>query len=128
VHELDDLVSFVLSFRARATGEAVSLCDVVGFLASGLVVAAFCMKDLVPLRLMALASNVAFLVYGIGLGLAPIWLLHAILLPVNCWRLWQQLSQYGEAAPTMTRPHRGDGAGHRAPGFRAITGRYGAPD
>jgi hypothetical protein len=99
VHALDDLVSFVLSFRAWATGEAVSLCDVVGFLASGLVVAAFCMKDIIPLRLMALASNVAFLVYGIGLGLAPIWLLHAILLPVNCWRLWQQLSQYGEAAP-----------------------------
>jgi hypothetical protein len=77
----------------------VSLLETVGFLASGLVVAAFCMKDLVPLRLTALASNVAFLAYGLGLGLTPVWLLHAILLPVNCWRLWQQLSQPDEPLP-----------------------------
>ena len=69
-----------------------------GFLASVLVIAAFSMKDLVSLRATALASNVAFLVYGIALGLAPIWLLHAILLPVNCWRLWQHISQDREAA------------------------------
>jgi hypothetical protein len=99
VRAVDDLVSLVLSFRAWTTGEVVNLCDTVGFLASGLVIAAFCMKDLIPLRLLALASNVAFLAYGIGLGLAPIWLLHAILLPVNCWRLWQQISQHGEAVP-----------------------------
>ena len=72
------------------------LCDTVGFLASVLVIAAFSMKDLASLRATALASNVAFLVYGIALGLAPIWLLHAILLPVNCWRLWQHISQNGE--------------------------------
>jgi hypothetical protein len=76
----------------------VSLLEILGFLASGLVVAAFCMKDLVSLRLTALASNVAFLAYGLGLGLTPVWLLHAILLPVNCWRLWQQLSQPDEPA------------------------------
>ena len=74
----------------------MSLLEAVGFLASGLVIAAFCMKDLVPLRVTALASNVAFLAYGLGLGLTPVWLLHAILLPVNCWRLWQQVSQSNE--------------------------------
>ena len=74
----------------------MSLLEAVGFLASGLVIAAFCMKDLVPLRVTALASNVAFLAYGLGLGLTPVWLLHAILLPVNCWRLWQQFSQPNE--------------------------------
>jgi len=75
-----------------ATGEVVSLCDTVGFLASGLVIAAFCMKDLISLRVTALASNVVFLTYGIALGLAPIWVLHAVLLLVNCGRLWQQIS------------------------------------
>lgn len=67
----------------------MKLWDVVGFLASGLVVAAFCMEDIVFLRLVALMSNVSFLIYGIGLGLAPVWLPHAILLPVNVWRLSQ---------------------------------------
>jgi hypothetical protein len=63
--------------------------DAVGYIASGLVLAAFCMKDMIPLRLVAICSNIAFLTYGLGLGLAPVWLLHAILLPINCWRLWQ---------------------------------------
>jgi len=63
--------------------------DAVGYVASGLVFAAFCMKDIIPLRLVAIFSNVAFLTYGLGMGLTPVWLLHAILLPINCWRLWQ---------------------------------------
>ncbi len=67
----------------------MSSWDAVGFLASATVVVAFCMKDIVLLRSVALASNVAFLAYGLGLHLAPVWLLHAVLLPVNCGRLFQ---------------------------------------
>jgi hypothetical protein len=65
------------------------LWDAAGYLASGLVVMAFCMRDIIPLRVVALTSNIAFLIYGIGLGLIPVWILHAILLPINGWRLWQ---------------------------------------
>ena len=65
--------------------------DAAGYLASGLVITAFCMKDIVSLRLAAIFSNIAFLVYGIALGLAPVWALHAILLPLNGWRLIQVL-------------------------------------
>jgi len=65
--------------------------DEVGYLASGLVITAFCMKNIVSLRVAAIGSNIAFLVYGIGLGLVPVWVLHAILLPINGWRLWQSL-------------------------------------
>ena len=67
--------------------------DTAGYLASSLVITAFCMKDILRLRLAASVSNVAFLIYGLGLGLAPVWLLHAILLPVNLWRLWQYSSR-----------------------------------
>ena len=66
--------------------------DAAGYLAAGLVVTAFCMKGITALRVVALVSNVAFLVYGIGLGLVPVWLLHAILLPINGWRLWQTVA------------------------------------
>ena len=41
--------------------------DAAGYLASGLVVMAFCMKDIIPLRVVALTSNIAFLIYGIRL-------------------------------------------------------------
>jgi hypothetical protein len=35
----------------------------------------------------AIASNVLFIVYAAGLNLAPILLLHALLLPINVWSL-----------------------------------------
>ena len=63
--------------------------DAVGFLAAGLVITAFCMNGILHLRIVAVASNVAFLAYGIALGLIPVWLLHLVLLPVNLVRLWQ---------------------------------------
>ena len=70
----------------------MGLWDITGFLASGLVITAFCVRDITALRAVALISNVAFLVYGIGLDLAPVWLLDAILLPLNGWRLFQEVS------------------------------------
>jgi CRP/FNR family transcriptional regulator, cyclic AMP receptor protein len=69
------------------------LSEVAGYLASALVVMAFCMRDIVPLRLVAIGSNIAFIIYGIGLGLVPVCLLHAMLLPINSWRLWQAISR-----------------------------------
>jgi hypothetical protein len=65
----------------------MSIWDFTGYLAAGLVLVAFYMRDMVPLRLIALCSNVAFITYGCSLGLTPIWLLHALLLPVNSCRL-----------------------------------------
>jgi|SRR5215813_6770152 len=67
--------------------------DAIGYLASALVLAAFCMKEMVPLRIVAVCSNIAFLIYGLALGLVPVWLLHSVLLPINCWRLWEDLVQ-----------------------------------
>jgi hypothetical protein len=39
------------------------------------------------LRVAAVSSNVAFLAYGISLDLGPVVSLHAVLLPLNLWRL-----------------------------------------
>jgi hypothetical protein len=66
-------------------------CDAIGYLASGLVLAAFGMRDMVKLRIVAIGSNVVFIAYALSLGLVPVWLLHAILLPLNVWRLSQAL-------------------------------------
>ena len=58
----------------------------------GQVCGTFYMRHMTTLRMLALCSNFAFILYGLGLGLAPIWLLHALLLPVNAWRPWQDVS------------------------------------
>jgi len=63
--------------------------DAWGWLASACVLAAYLMREMRPLRLMAIASNLAFLVYAAELELMPVLLLHAVLLPVNLWRLYE---------------------------------------
>jgi CRP/FNR family transcriptional regulator, cyclic AMP receptor protein len=72
------------------------LIVIAAWVAALLVFAAFFMKTMVPLRLVAIASNVAFVAYAL-LGLRygvfgrvyPILVLHAALLPLNIVRLGQ---------------------------------------
>jgi hypothetical protein len=61
----------------------MSWIDFVGYLAALMVLATFCMDTIVPLRGLAIASNVLFILYGIAGQLYPVLLLHAVLLPVN---------------------------------------------
>jgi CRP/FNR family transcriptional regulator, cyclic AMP receptor protein len=65
----------------------MTIWDALGFVAAALVLLAFSQKRMIPLRAIALGSNVAFIAYGLALGLTPVWLLHAVLLPVNASRL-----------------------------------------
>jgi hypothetical protein len=77
-----------------------------GYLASVLVLATFWMRQMVPLRVVAICSNVAFFSYAVLLGLPPVAILHATLLPVNLWRLGQ-FAKRGEtgaiASPRLER-------------------------
>jgi hypothetical protein len=73
------------------------MSNVAGWIASILVCLTFLMKDMVPLRLVAVSSNIAFFIYGVGLGLTQVWLLHIVLLPINICRLWQSLAPNEDA-------------------------------
>jgi hypothetical protein len=78
----------------------MTLVDIVGYLASALVLLAFCMRAMIPLRTIALCSNIAFLLYGFNHALMPVMLLHAVLLPVNGCRLWEALQSRDAEEPT----------------------------
>jgi hypothetical protein len=67
----------------------MDLAEGLGYLASGLVVGTFCMKTMMPLRIVAIGSNFAFIAYSLAEGLVPILVLHSILLPLNALRLVQ---------------------------------------
>ena len=67
----------------------INWIELSGYLASALVFLAFYMKTMIPLRLVAILSNVAFITYGLGEHIYPVLILHAILLPLNCLRLLQ---------------------------------------
>src|SRR5437588_12794331 len=61
--------------------------DVIGFIASALVLMTFAMKEMRLLRVTAIFSNIAFVVYGALNGLLPVLALHLLLLPLNIRRL-----------------------------------------
>jgi CRP-like cAMP-binding protein len=67
----------------------MSWVTLLGYAASAAVLATFCMSTMIPLRVIALASNVLFMAYGYADHLYPVFFLHAILLPVNALRLVQ---------------------------------------
>ena len=71
----------------------------VGVVASALVLTAFGMKDMVNLRIVAICSNIAFIMYGFVLDLPPVLILHVILLPLNGWRLMGALKQRSAMVP-----------------------------
>ena len=63
--------------------------QLIGYAASLLVFSTFYMKTMIPLRCIAVLSNVAFLTYGYFAVLYPVFFLHVVLLPLNILRLYQ---------------------------------------
>jgi len=66
--------------------------EMLGYAASLLVFITFCMKTLLWLRIVAIASNLAFIGYAVGAQLYPILILHGVLLPMNIYRLWEHFT------------------------------------
>jgi hypothetical protein len=60
-----------------------------GWAACVLTLFAFVSRDMLRLRLLALAANGAFVGYALLAGLTPVLVLHLVLAPVNLWRLMQ---------------------------------------
>jgi hypothetical protein len=60
--------------------------EIAGYLASALVFTSFYMRRMIPLRVVAIGSNIAFIVFGYGTGTLPVLILHVLLLPMNVWR------------------------------------------
>lgn len=59
--------------------------------ASLLVIVSAFVKTMIPLRWLAVASNVGFIVYGLVHPAPLMVMLHAVLLPVNGVRVWQMI-------------------------------------
>ena len=67
----------------------ISTVDVIGYLAATLVFFTFYTKTMIPLRYIAIGSNIVFIIYAWLAQLNPILILHSALLPLNLIRLWQ---------------------------------------
>ena len=62
-----------------------------GWTAAALMVGTFACRRPRTMRTLAMATNVAFIGYGLAASLTPVLALHALLLPINLWR-WADCS------------------------------------
>src|SRR5438552_16972901 len=67
----------------------LDLGDVLGLLGVVFSLASFSMKRMLPLRILALVANVAFIGYGWSISAWFGVILNCVLLPVNVRRLWE---------------------------------------
>lgn len=65
--------------------------ELMGYLGALLTLGTYSMKTMVRLRAVGIASNLAFIAYGVAAGIYPTLLLHLLLLPLNITRLRQML-------------------------------------
>lgn len=65
--------------------------DLLGYAAPALVLLVFSRHSRVALRSGAIVSNLTFIAYASVAHMQPVLALHAVLLPINLWRLWRCL-------------------------------------
>ena len=73
-----------------------------GYLAAALVFVTFYTKTMLPLRYVAICSNVVFIIYSVLAQLNPVLILHSVLLPLNIFRLWQLKKLIADVAVAAT--------------------------
>lgn len=61
--------------------------QLLGYLASAVVFATFCMTTMLPLRIVAVLGNLLFVAYGYFDAVFAVMALHLVLLPINLWKL-----------------------------------------
>lgn len=85
------------------------IIDMTGYLAAAIVFLTFCMKKMTALRITAVSSNIAFILYALTAGLTPILILHGSLLPLNLWRLIQMRRDVLRSAAAVANGEGGEG-------------------
>jgi hypothetical protein len=83
-------------------GEIVALAS--ALLAGVLVVVSTFVKTMIPLRWLAVGSNLGFIVYGLVHPTLLMVVLHSVLLPVNLWRVRQMVQLTRRVSASATDP------------------------
>jgi hypothetical protein len=75
------LVDFIIS--------KMDLANLLGLIGGIFYVASVTLRTMIPLRIAAIISNILFMGYGILAKALPTFFMYAVLLPINCFRLYQ---------------------------------------
>ena len=97
--------------------DLISWSDMIGYAGTGFTIMAYSMRRMLPLRVVAVLSSVALLVYGVLVASGPLIFMELVLLPINSYRLFEllrPLRNLGTAvrrhamvtSPVQKTPHR----------------------
>jgi hypothetical protein len=88
---LESWSAVVVHFRAGLTDPQHLLAYASAGVAAALVIVSAFVRTMIPLRWLAVGSNIGFIFYGLAQPNPLLVLLHAVLLPVNLWRVRQMV-------------------------------------
>ena len=71
--------------------EHVGWVECIGYGGTLATVATYSMKTIVSLRIAGIMSSLFFITYALLVGVWPMLVTEFIILPINCWRLYQVL-------------------------------------
>ena len=71
--------------------DLISWSDMIGYAGTGFTIMAYSMRRMLPLRVVAVLSSVALLVYGVLVASGPLIFMELVLLPINSYRLFELL-------------------------------------
>ncbi len=67
--------------------EASTFYEIIGYVASGLVVLSLTMRSLLRLRLINLVGAAVFTVYGVLIDAPPVWIVNGAIVVIDAWEL-----------------------------------------
>ena len=84
-----------------------------GYFGASLTLSVYSMRRMIPLRIIGIAANCVFVVYGFLAAVYPQMVLHAILLPINVYRLREMVlliskvkaASKGDLSMDWLKPH-----------------------
>jgi CRP/FNR family cyclic AMP-dependent transcriptional regulator len=65
--------------------------EIIGFVGAALMVATLAMKTMIPLRAAGIISSIFQIAFALLAGITPMLIQHSILLPMNVYRLYEQV-------------------------------------
>jgi CRP/FNR family cyclic AMP-dependent transcriptional regulator len=63
----------------------------IGYIGAGLMVVTLTMRTMIPLRVVGIISSIFQIVFAVTAGITPMLIQHSIILPMNVYRLYEQI-------------------------------------
>lgn len=79
---------------------AINWIEVLSYAGSALLILTFSMKTILPLRIAAVATSAVFILYALTAGVWSLLVLHALLLPLNLYRIGQHRTAFHRVQST----------------------------